>query len=197
MKHTQVFVFGLLLMFVLGTGLVAAQDTPLRNECEPGGSLYREENQDGCPTEWHWKAGWFLAAVNDGDIPREAMPEEFASVLPPEPEEFTPVLPPEPEELPLLVEPEIGTCWSPSDGGIGLQYLGPLNTLGNLTNYMERGCISHVGGMYLNALILAYSQPEAAEICASLGEVVFIEPFSKWVEHAPSYSYFCHIMKTS
>jgi hypothetical protein len=57
------------------------------NECYPGGALYREDNQDGCPTEWYWKAGWYLSRVNDGVISRSDVPDEFASVLPPETEE--------------------------------------------------------------------------------------------------------------
>lgn len=57
--------------------------TPDDNECNPGGVLYRPDNQDGCPTEWYWKAGWFLARFNDGKIWRENFPAEFVSVLPP------------------------------------------------------------------------------------------------------------------
>ncbi len=53
------------------------------NECYPGGALYREDNQDGCPSEWYWKAGWYLARLNDGKITRSEVPDEFASVLPP------------------------------------------------------------------------------------------------------------------
>lgn len=75
-----------LLLLVLGVAVVTAADlqpgTPQDNECYPGGVLYREDNQDGCPTEWHWKAGWFLARYNRELITREQFPDEFASVLP-------------------------------------------------------------------------------------------------------------------
>lgn len=60
--------------------------SPDDNECNPGGVLYREENQDGCKSEWYWKAGWFLARFNDGKFSREDFPQEFASVLPPKTE---------------------------------------------------------------------------------------------------------------
>ncbi len=52
------------------------------NECYTGGVLYREENQDGCPTVWDWKAGWYLARYNRGQISRANFPQEFESVLP-------------------------------------------------------------------------------------------------------------------
>lgn len=65
-----------------GSGLPEC-GTPDDNECNPGGVLYREENQDGCASLWYWKAGWFLARFNDGKISRENFPVEFVSVLPP------------------------------------------------------------------------------------------------------------------
>ncbi|MEZ4668165.1 MAG: hypothetical protein R3E39_09635 [Anaerolineae bacterium] len=65
-----------------GSGLPVC-GTPDDNECFPGGVLYREENQDGCPTDWYWKAGWYLARFNDGRISREDVPAEFQSALPP------------------------------------------------------------------------------------------------------------------
>lgn len=79
----------ILVSMTLGVSVVAAADqvpppgSPADNECNPGGVLYREENQDGCPTEWYWKAGWFLARYNRGEISREEFPDEFKSVLPP------------------------------------------------------------------------------------------------------------------
>ncbi len=57
--------------------------TSADNECYQGGVLYREENQDGCPTIWDWKAGWFLARYNRGLLSRANFPQEFESVLPP------------------------------------------------------------------------------------------------------------------
>lgn len=80
---------GLLLVLLMGMTWVYADDstpkpgTPEDNECNPGGVLYREENQDGCPNLWYWKAGWFLARFNRGLISREDFPKEFESVLPP------------------------------------------------------------------------------------------------------------------
>lgn len=65
--------------------------TPDDNECNPGGVLYREENQDGCKTLWYWKAGWYLARFNDGKISRENFPIEFESVLPPPVKVIVPV----------------------------------------------------------------------------------------------------------
>lgn len=67
-----------------GSGLPEC-GTPDDNECNPGGVLYREENQDGCPNLWYWKAGWFLARFRDGKISRADFPKEFESVLPPLP----------------------------------------------------------------------------------------------------------------
>lgn len=78
-------IIGLLLALGIAAITAAADpqpDTPEDNECYPGGVLYREANQDGCPTEWHWKAGWYLARYNRGQITRDEFPDEFASVLP-------------------------------------------------------------------------------------------------------------------
>lgn len=91
-------VFALLFVLCMSIGFVAAQDvpqpgTPEENECYPGGVLYRSENQDGCPTEWYWKAGWYLAAYNHGRISRDDVPDEFTSALPP-PEQIIPPSPP-------------------------------------------------------------------------------------------------------
>jgi len=79
-----ILLVGLLLVLLMGAHLVGAEDdntpkpgTPADNECYPGGVLYREENQDGCPTLWYWKAGWFLARFNRGLISREDFPKEF------------------------------------------------------------------------------------------------------------------------
>ncbi len=89
--HKSLIGFILLLVLCTGVGTLAAQEepqtgSPEENACNPGGVLYREENQDGCPTEWHWKAGWFLAEYLSGDLPREDFPDEFSSALPSIPE---------------------------------------------------------------------------------------------------------------
>ena len=83
-------VASLMLVLMMGMSMVRADEkhtpkpgTAEDNECYPGGVLYREENQDGCPTLWYWKAGWFLARFNQGLISRQDFPKEFASVLPP------------------------------------------------------------------------------------------------------------------
>ncbi len=81
-----VLLFTLLFSFTV----IQAQDqpqpgSPEENACNPGGVLYREGNQDGCPTEWYWKAGWFLSRFLSGKISRDQFPDEFASALPPEP----------------------------------------------------------------------------------------------------------------
>lgn len=80
---------GIVLALLVGMSAVRAEEntpqpgTPEDNECNPGGVLYREENQDGCPSLWYWKAGWFLARFNRGLISRADFPKEFESVLPP------------------------------------------------------------------------------------------------------------------
>jgi hypothetical protein len=86
----------LLFTLVLGLTLVSADEpepgSPEDNACNPGGVLYREDNQDGCPSLWHWKAGWFLARFLRGEISRADFPKEFESVLPPLPEEAAPAI---------------------------------------------------------------------------------------------------------
>ena len=86
MKH-RILMISLLVVMLMGMTTVYAQDaarpgTPEDNECNPGGVLYREENQDGCPTVWYWKAGWFLSRYNRGHISLADFPTEFESVLP-------------------------------------------------------------------------------------------------------------------
>jgi hypothetical protein len=90
--RNALIVLTLLFTVVLGLTIVAADDTqpesgsPEDNACNPGGVLYREDNQDGCPSLWHWKAGWFLARFLTGEISRADFPKEFESVLPPLPQ---------------------------------------------------------------------------------------------------------------
>lgn len=87
--------------------------TPQDNECYPGGVLYREENQDGCTSEWHWKAGWYLARFNNGTISLADFPDEFASVLPPQPEPMPTQQPPEDEVI-------VGECTATYDTTTGV-----------------------------------------------------------------------------
>jgi len=90
--HKRILSIDLPLILAVSMSMVQADDmgipkpgTPVDNECFPGGVLYREGNQDGCPTVWYWKAGWYLSQVNQGLLAREDVPDEFNSVLPPVP----------------------------------------------------------------------------------------------------------------
>ncbi|MBL8157125.1 MAG: hypothetical protein JNM70_23330, partial [Anaerolineae bacterium] len=65
-------------------GIGEPDDPTDDNACFEGGTLWRE-NGDGCPTEWHWKAGWYLQRVETGEIPVEDVPDEFESAMPPTP----------------------------------------------------------------------------------------------------------------
>jgi hypothetical protein len=110
----------LLFAFVLGLSLVAADETqpepgsPEDNACYPGGVLYRKENQDGCPSLWHWKAGWFLARFLRGEITRQDFPKEFASVLPPCRRWPKPLRRLSPSAIPSILWPQIPmVCCSP------------------------------------------------------------------------------------
>lgn len=104
MKRTMLFVLVLAIALTTVGSAVFAQDnsayctndpddgsglpgcvTPDDNECYVGGVLYRDANQDGCPSVWYWEAGWFLARFLDGDITREQVPVQYRSVLPPPP----------------------------------------------------------------------------------------------------------------
>src|SRR3982750_2418506 len=126
MRKGKLFI-GLLVILLMGVSLVSADDstpkpgTPADNECYPGGVLYREENQDGCPTLWYWKAGWFLARYNQGLISRADFPKEFESVLPPLP---------------------AATCWHVNTGVINasILYIGPANQKGNIKGYLGSNC---------------------------------------------------------
>lgn len=101
----RILIIGFIFMLLVAIGVVAAQDAtaepPIENECSPGGTLYREENQDGCPTVWHWQAGYYLAQYNNGDLPLEDFPDEYAETLP----SLDPTPPPSP---PVIID----------DGGI-------------------------------------------------------------------------------
>ncbi len=198
MKYKRALGVTVFCVFALGIYLVAAQEvtpeppTPIENECSPGGVLYREENQDGCPNEWYWKAGWYLAAVNNGDIPPEDMPDEFTSVLPP--------LDAEPTEIPTaempseLVELPIGSCWPHPDDVFAYQYLGPANTLGNIRGYGEGNC-DRPPGLILGSMaaIYANSRSEAETICLSLGEMTALSSFQDMRYSMPPYVYYCAV----
>ncbi|MCB9455686.1 MAG: hypothetical protein H6671_06860 [Anaerolineaceae bacterium] len=85
-KLTLLLLIGILLMPLV----ITAQDASDDNACFEGGSMWRE-NGDGCPTEWHWIVGWYLAnwennggwSNPDNFFPDWADPQ---SVLPPLPE---------------------------------------------------------------------------------------------------------------
>jgi hypothetical protein len=180
-----ILLVGLVLVLMLGVSSVWADDdstpkpgTPADNECNVGGVLYREENQDGCPTLWYWKAGWFLARFNRGFISRADFPKEFESVLPP-------------------LEKADWTCWNTNSVGtfgISIRYIGPANQKGNITGYFGSNCtgpeIPIPGGRSFVAF--ANSKPEAAALCALQGTVQFTENLNSigWYD-APANVYGC------
>jgi hypothetical protein len=173
---------GLVLVLLMGMSVLRAADdstpkpgTPADNECYPGGVLYREENQDGCPTLWYWKAGWFLARFNRGLISRADFPKEFESVLPPLDQAIT--------------------CWN-AIGGVGsIQYIGPANTLGNVLGYLgHTNCTGAAFHAPKSAIIFASSLADASAICKSLGSVTFIGQLSTGgYPSAPSDVYGCSV----
>lgn len=63
----KLFTFFVLILAVLLAPFqfAHAQDpaaNPRDNACYPGGAMYRpNELGQGCPTEWHWMCGWYLA----------------------------------------------------------------------------------------------------------------------------------------
>jgi hypothetical protein len=203
MKRKATLFVGIIFIVVMALSFVHADDatpepgTPQENECNPGGVLYREANQDGCPTEWYWKAGWYLAAVNNGRISRDDVPDEFKSVLPPvlqpTPEETqTPTDPNDPQDLPEL---PIGSCWvSPSPNGLAIQYLGPPNTLKNVRTFGDNRCIPVQGSIIEHiALVYAHNLAEATVICSSLGEIDALATYQDQLIPTPSYVYYCAI----
>lgn len=86
--------FALIALLLVLPLVIHAEGDPHENACYEGGSMWRD-NGDGCPTEWHWLVGWYLANwENNGG---HSNPDNFfpdwgnpQSVLPPLPE------PPEP-----------------------------------------------------------------------------------------------------
>ena len=178
---------GLVVILLMGMSVVWADDdvvrepgTPADNECNVGGVLYREENQDGCPTLWYWKAGWFLARFNQGVISREDFPKEFESVLPP---------------LKKSTDENSGECWTRYDNAASLQYVGPANTLGNVDAFNSFDCTGvHVTGYNKVVIIFANSQPEAVGICATLGSPISAQLLSVFgYLTAPANAYRCQV----
>ncbi len=175
---------GLVLVLLMGVSSVwAAQDsspepgTPADNECNPGGVLYREENQDGCPTLWYWKAGWFLARFNRGFISRADFPKEFESVLPP-----------------LEKADENSNCWPVKTLPYSIRYIGPANTLGNALGYLTSSDCTGPETTYPNsAVVFADNLTEATTICATLGKVYIVESLVPYYPTAPANAYGCTI----
>ncbi|MBZ0275967.1 MAG: hypothetical protein K8I60_07480 [Anaerolineae bacterium] len=56
-KRALFILIALLLVMPL---VIHAEGDPHENACYEGGSMWRESG-DGCPTEWHWIVGWYLA----------------------------------------------------------------------------------------------------------------------------------------
>lgn len=179
-----ILLVGLVLILVFGVSSVWADDdstpkpgTPADNECNPGGVLYREENQDGCPTLWYWKAGWFLARFNRGFISRADFPKEFESVLPP------------------LEKPAEAPCWN-ANYGVSIRYIGPANQKGNIRGYYGSGCtgpeIPITGG--LSFVVFANNLPDASALCAAQGKVSFTQQLNSfgWYD-APANVYGCAV----
>jgi len=154
-----ILLVGLVLVLVMGVSSVWAGDdstpkpgTPADNECNPGGVLYREQNQDGCPTLWYWKAGWFLARFNRGFISRADFPKEFESVLPP------------------LEKPAEQPCWS-ANYGVSLRYIGPANQKGNIIGYYGSGCTGPEFPIPGGASFVAFADnpTDAHALCSAQG----------------------------
>lgn len=99
-KRALFILIALLLVMPL---VIHAEGDPHENACYEGGSMWRD-NGDGCPTEWHWIVGWYLAnwennggwSNPDNSFPDWADPEH--------------VLPPDPAAAPVVENP-------PSNGG--------------------------------------------------------------------------------
>ncbi len=175
---------GLLVMLVmLVAGMVRAGDdgtakpgTPEDNECNPGGVLYREENQDGCPTEWYWKAGWYLARYNRGLLSRADFPTDFASVLPPE----------------SIVAPQ---CWT--NGFSSILYVGPPNQLGNTQVYLKS---TNCKGTPISSpseavfIVFADTVEYATQVCAAQSSVYQLTRLNNvGYASAPADAYACLI----
>ncbi len=152
--------------------------TPADNECNVGGVLYRGANQDGCPTLWYWKAGWFLARFNRGFISRAEFPKEFESVLPP-----------------LMKEEAMGSmCWSLSSSTYSVLYIGPANTLGNVRTFNSSDCSGTPNSDFNNRAVIFTNDPnDALAICSSFGSVANLVQFNLVYLNAPPNAYGCVI----
>ena len=189
MIHRGIVGFSLLLLLLTGLVIVQADEattplpgTPADNECNVGGVLYREQNQDGCPTEWYWKAGWYLARFNRGIISRENFPTEFKSVLPP------PVKPAADGNIPAA-----GVCW-PKDGqASSIKYLGPPNTRANLIIYSSSDCSGNTGiTSDATVIIFTDSLVSAVSICSTFGTPVLTRQLNEYgYSTAPPNAYAC------
>ena len=178
----------LILVLMIGISTVwAATDstpepgTPADNECNVRGVLYREEKQDGCPTLWYWKAGWFLARFNRGFISRAEFPKEFESVLPP-----------------LMKEEATGSsCWTAIPGSgfpNSLLYSGVPNLLGNVKTFNTPDCSgTPIAGFSHKAVVIADDPADATAICESFGKLAGLVSFSLGYAAAPTNAYGCTI----
>ena len=176
----SILLIGLLLVLLMGISMVSADDstpkpgTPADNECYPGGVLYREENQDGCPTLWYWKAGWFLARYNRGFISRADFPIEFVSVLPPE------------------ENSDGSVCWPSAAGNYSVRYTGPANKLGNVVAFNTSNCTGTSLPRPQSAAIFANSIGDAQTVCNSLITPNLVEKLSPlYYPTAPDNAYSC------
>lgn len=174
---------GLLLILLIGASMVSAEDdltpkpgTPADNECYPGGVLYREENQDGCPTLWYWKAGWYLARYNRGLISRDDFPKEFESVLPP-------------------LQKPVYPCWN--DGSVSILYIGPANYKGNMIGYPDS--LDCTGTPYVipggkEFVVFANNFSDAIMLCAAQGTIGFLDRLNTiGYANAPANAYGCAV----
>lgn len=158
------------------TDSTAEPGTPADNECNVGGVLYRADNQDGCPTLWYWKAGWFLARFNRGLISRAEFPKEFESVLPPLEKDTT----------------SSSNCWPVINLQMSTLYIGPANTLGNLLGYASSNdCTGPASTFPNSAVVFANNLTDATTICASLGQFNSINYLKPAYPTAPDNAYGC------
>lgn len=176
----------IMMVLMMGLTMVRADEdstpepgTPADNECNPGGVLYREQNQDGCPSLWYWKAGWFLARFNRGFISRADFPKEFESVLPPLEED----------------KPEASNCWN-ANYGVSIRYIGPANTMGNILAFYGSGCTGPNIPLPKGTAFVAFAdnQTDANVLCSVPGRISTAYHLNTigWYD-APSNAYGCSV----
>jgi len=182
MRRGILFICFVLILMMGISSVWAARDsspepgTPADNECNPGGVLYRDQNHDGCPTLWYWKAGWFLARFNRGFISRAEFPKEFESVLPPLDKDST----------------SSSNCWPVINLQMSTQYIGPANTLGNLLGYASsNNCTGPASTFPNSAVVFADNLTDATTICGSLGKFNSINYLKPAYPTAPDNAYGC------